>query len=106
MADYEEKEKILSALRKRKIRVIEDLGDKFVVTFTMGMKTKIGYMNKKYTHRYGINTFCVLTYGSQFPWFKSNDYQDKIPSGFLPNYTNDKLDTYPLLDLSKLDITW
>ena len=106
MLDCENKETILTTLRKRKIRVIENGPDVLLVAHKQRGKVKIGYMNIDYTHRYGIRTFCTFTEGSSYPWFQSNGDDAKIMKGDLAKLLAGKLEEYPLLDLDRLNINW
>jgi hypothetical protein len=73
-----EVDKIKKALNKRKMKVFAETTNSIAVFWKDKEKTKFGYINKDYYHRYGVSTAIALLDGSQNPWFASNDYAKSV----------------------------
>jgi hypothetical protein len=71
-------DKIKKALDKRQMKVFLETTESVAVFWKDKEKTKFGYINKYYYHRYGVSTSITLKDGSQNPWFCSNDFADTV----------------------------
>lgn len=99
-----ELEKIKKALNKRQMKVFADDEKSVSVFWKDKEKTKFGYINKDYYHRYGVSTSIALLDGSQNPGFASNDYAKSVDQQIvvllkngewsqLPDFSTDMLTT-------------
>ena len=105
MTEYESIEKIVKELTKRDIRVIKEESARYLVAYRKQGTVKVGYMPTSYTHRYGIKTFCSITEGNNFPWFKCSGDDAKIAQKDLSDLIDGKLEDFPKLDVTTLTIT-
>lgn len=90
-------EEIREVLRKKNLKVIQHVkkvthhqtvygrgrsfADYYIVVWYDKDKTKYGYLQADYTHRYGINV--LATYNGRTFWFKSGEVADSIPDKHL-----------------------
>ena len=50
------KAEIIKDIKKKNFKIIEDLEDKWLVIWYEKESVKVGLLNKKYIHRYGVET--------------------------------------------------
>jgi len=100
-------QRIIKTLLKRNIRVILDNKDNMLVVYIDKDKTKLGWMNKRYIHRYGIDTFLVMTPKSITPWIRSSRDMKDIDETILENIKSGNISEYEEFSIDMLtSIEW
>ena len=94
-----EKDRIIKALNKKKMYVLEVVENKICVLFKEKGKHKLAWIKKNYYHRYGVETFATVKSGSRIPWSVENDITEKYLMRLL-EFDTSALDPF---DTSMLD---
>lgn len=102
--------KILKTLEAKRLLNIVENPDHFVVMWYEGGKVKLGRLNKRYFHRYGITTFATCTNG-RF-WFQSSETAQKCSQkalDFMVMFEKDPelvRGVSKAMDLSLIQLNW